>query len=110
MIITSPDPPKRLLDEYDFWFINGQSLLITVDREAGDSIDFDTHPLAVRVSLTSKPSRNEAGVTLTAEDNTIFLKHVLTIQHRQRELTLPTFEQKEEWRKTIQELVSGTIQ
>lgn len=110
MYTTSPDPIKKLIEEYDFSFTNGMMLPITIDREAGDEVDLSTHPHAIIVNIVEKPSRIIPDQTVPAEQITIFTAHLLSIQKRIKEVEELTFEQKEQFRLTVQELSTKTIQ
>lgn len=109
MILNSPDIPSRIVDEYEFWFENGNSITVSIDKELGDSIDFSTHPMAVVISLSAKPGKTDPSQMMDAQDLTVFIGHVLSIQHTTKTFTPPTLAQQDEWKKTILEL-SKTIQ
>ena len=104
MLVQSPDPVKKLVDDFDFTFIGGIVMPVSVDKEAGDTVDFETHPTAVVIHLTSKPSRTDSSMKLPAEDITIITSHLLVVQHRVREATELTPGQKAEWDKTLKEI------
>lgn len=101
MIVNSPLATKFVHD-YDVLFTSGMVLPASLDLEAGDTIDFNLDTILIH--LAPKPSQNNPDVTLPAEDITIFVKHVLSIQHRTREVLGLTPEQNHEWRKTLSEL------
>jgi hypothetical protein len=109
MIVKSPEPKKRKIDDYEIHLEGGIILPLNLDFEAGDSVDWEHSPTAIRVKLASKPSVTDVGINTLEEDLTIMLSKVLFIQHRQREVTDLTVEQQLEWSKTIQEL-SKTVQ
>ena len=106
MIIETP-PKTKLIDDYDIVFSSGMMIPISVDLAAGDTIDFNN--LTIKVHLTSKPSLNDPMKSLLAEDMTFFMAHVVSIQHRVREVIELTPEQQFEWTKVVQEL-GGTVQ
>lgn len=109
MFITSPDPISRMIDEYEFVFTNGQSMTVPVDVVVGDSIDFNTHPMAVMIHMETKPSPTNPAVTMKPEDVTIFVSHILTIVKRQKEFIPLSTEQQDAWKRTVQE-ISKTVQ
>lgn len=109
MYITSPDPLKKLIEEFDFTFQNGMTLPISLDKTAGDEVDLDTYPHAILIKLAEKPSLVDSTKMLPAEKITIFTTHLLTIQQRTKEVEDITQEQKDIWKKTIQE-ISKTVQ
>lgn len=98
MIVNAPEV-KRLVDEYDFMFVSGMMMPVTVDVEAGDRAVFSDDRILIR--LTAKPSLNDPEKKFPAENITIFTKHLLSLQHREREIVDLTPEQKFEWKDTI---------
>lgn len=106
MIINEPEV-KRVVDDYDFVFISGQMMPVTIDKEAGDTVEIDKD--SVVINLTAKKSLTDPNRTLPAEEITIFAKHLISIQHRKREVVELTAEQKVSWMRTLQEL-NSTIQ
>jgi hypothetical protein len=106
MIVNTPET-KYLVDDYDFTFMNGMMLPVTVNERVGDTIQFfDT---AVVVHLAAKPSMNDPKIALPAEDITIYKTHLATQQHRIREVVALAPEQQHEWAKTLKE-ISKTVQ
>lgn len=95
-------PIVKVVHDYDITFDSGQFLPITVDTEAGDTIDFGDH--AVIIKLVQKPSLNDPDKLLPAEEITIFSKHITVVQHRTRKLTQLNPSQQAEWRKAFQEM------
>lgn len=98
---------KKWVDDYDVVFQSGMMMPITVDLAQGDYIQIGDK--LIEVSLKAKPSPTDPDQILPAEDITIYVSHVVSIQHRVREVVELTPEQKFEWKKTLQEL-GGTIQ
>lgn len=106
MYITTPEV-KKLVDDYDLIFSSGMMLPVTLDREAGDTVEFEKESITFR--LTSKPSLNDPDINMPAEDITIFTKHLVSVQHRVREVRELTPEQQFEWKRTLQE-IGKTVQ
>ena len=107
MKINSP-PETHRVDDYDFNFSNGLFMSITVDKEAGDTIEEpDTHTRVFK--LSEKPSRTQADTMLPPEEVSIYMPHVLSVTHRTRLQTAPTKEQSDEFQKTLHKL-TGTLQ
>jgi hypothetical protein len=106
MRVEAPEV-KKIVDDYDLVFSSGMMLPVTLDKSAGDTIEFDKDVITFR--LTAKPSINDPDITLPAEDITVFTKHLVTVQHRTREVRELTPEQQFEWKKHLKE-VGGTIQ
>ena len=98
MILKSPDPTSRVVEDYEFSFNGGQVLPITIDRELGDTVSFDQAPLAIVIKLVAKPSKVDPDRTLPPEEITIFHTHLIAIQKRPREVTDLTVEQREQWK------------
>jgi hypothetical protein len=93
MLVTTPEV-KRTLHDYDIIFESGMMIPATIDHGRGDNIEFsDRH---IKIHLAPKPSLNNPDHTLPAEDTTIFLNHVVSIQHRVREVTELSPEEKTE--------------
>ena len=103
MEIQVPEVTK-ILNDYDIIFSSGMVLPITVDLALGDSVTVTENIMSFHI--TSKPSSNDPSVMLPAEETTIFLRHVISIQHRRREVVELTKEQRSEWHKTWQELTA----
>lgn len=108
MIIQSPEPEKRLLENYDFWFHNGNIFSLQIDKGAGDTVDFSASPTAIQIHLVEKPHRTLPDTTVPAEDITIFLSHIYTIIKKTEEMVPLTSEQQLQWQKTVQELGKST--
>ena len=106
MLVTSPELKKKV-DDYDIVFDSGMLLPITLDSTLGDTIIFGEK--LITVVLTSKTSLNDPTKTLPAEDITIFVSHIVSIQHRVREVVELTPEQKLDWQKAFKE-ATDTIQ
>lgn len=109
MKIFHPDPKKRTIDDYDFSFSNGMMRPVSLDKEAGDTVDFDTHPGAVLIHIVGKPSPIDPSLSTPPEDITLFTQHLLTVDHRIREVEDLTFEERLAWNQTFQEM-SKTVQ
>lgn len=108
MIIQSQEPDKRIVENYDFWFQNGQVMTMQVDELAGDTIDFVTHPTAVRIHLAPKPHRTNPEKVIPEEDITIFVSHIMTVIKKIETVQPLTSEQQVAWQKTVQEISKTT--
>ena len=106
MIVNTPES-KYLVDDYDFYFVNGMMMPFAINERVGDTIQFFAE--AVVIHLAAKPSMNDPKITLPAEDITIFKTHLATQHHRIREVVALAPEQQHEWAKTMKELTK-TIQ
>lgn len=110
MYITPPPPKTKTIEDYDFTFDTGLSRSISIDKEAGDTVDFTSHPVAVQIHLSPKPSTVNFEVKSPPEDITVFIAKLLSIDKRTREVEDLTYEQKAQWTKTFQEMSNTTIQ
>ncbi len=108
MIINS-DPAPRLINDYEFQFVNGLSTTIPISRDEGDIVDFETSPLTAIFHISAKHSTTNPDVVLPPEDITIFMGHVLMVSHHIRLVVPPTSSQKDEWKKSLH-LMTKSIQ
>ena len=109
MRIDHPIPEPYLVDDYDFSFTNGLSMSFSVAKDLGDTVDFDTSPMAVQFHFTGKPTSSDPDVHLPDEDVTILMQHVLLVSHRSRKVTPPSLEERDLFKQTLQQL-SKTVQ
>lgn len=97
---------KRTVFDYEFVFSSGMGLAITVDPEAGDSIEYLDG--IIHIKLAAKPGLSDSSQSQGSEDHTIFLKHVASNIKRERTVVELTPEQKEVWKKVYKE-VSNSV-
>ena len=107
MLLTTPDPPIKVIDDYEFTFMGGVGLPISVDKAAGDTIEFEG-TLAVKIHLVPKPSLSDPKVFTPGADMTIFVQHILTIEHRYREVKALTTAQQQDMQDTIK-AIGGSV-
>jgi len=81
MIISSKLKTK-IYKDYDFMFSQGIMIPISIEPEAGDSIEFfeDT----IKVYLAKRVSPTDSTVIMPAEEKTFFKTHLIAIEHRTR--------------------------
>lgn len=103
MIVQVPEV-KKILNDYDICFQTGMMMQITIDLDLGDTIEFNDRVILIHRS--AKPSQNDPKILLPAETMTLFMPHVISIQHRFREVVERTPEQKFEWERIWQDLTS----
>jgi hypothetical protein len=103
MLVQSPTV-KHLVDQYDIFFDSGAVMPVTVDTEAGDSMNVSDKFLLF--TLSAKPSLSNPENLLPAEDVTVFLPHVISIQHRQVERVEPNPDQQAEWREIWEKMAT----
>ena len=109
MYIQSSSPEPYEVEDYDLTFVNGLFMTVTVDAKAGDAVDYDTSPLTTIFHLSEKPSPTNAKLTVPAENITIFMNHVLSVQRRTRIVVQPAPEVKDEFQRTLHSLIK-TVQ
>jgi hypothetical protein len=96
MLIQSVIKP-RILDEFDLMFSSGILLPITIDKDAGDTVDMSNADYAI-FNITAKPASNNPDTLLPAEEITVFLRHVISVTHRVREILPANPDQVEEFK------------
>lgn len=107
-MIVNPHIEPHIVDEYDVLMDNGLLLPFTIDKDNGDTVDFDTSPLTIHFNLAAKRSISNPELMLPAEEITLFVKHIVSITHRTREVLPPTPDQQEQF-KSLHKL-NPTIQ
>jgi len=107
MIISSVVSPEKVYDCYDFTFVGGVVIPVTLDLSAGDTIDFGTDRVAIVVQ--ERPSLNDPEKLLPAEDLILERRNMLGYTHRVQKVAEVSAEEKAEWDRTIQTL-SKTVQ
>jgi hypothetical protein len=98
--------PVKVVEEYEFIFSSGFLLAISIEPSEGDLIDFGSD--RILITKPSKPSLVDPNQSLPAEDVTLFRNHLISIQHRTREVVGRTPDQEVEWQETLKE-VGGKI-
>jgi hypothetical protein len=93
---------KRTVIDYEFVFSSGMGLQVTVDPEAGDSVEYVGG--LVHIHIAPKASLNDPTQTTAAEDHTVFLRHVASSLKKERIVVELTKEQKDVWRKVYREV------
>jgi len=107
MIINSGDVEPRIIDDYDFLFVNGVAWPVTLDTTAGDSISFSDD--IVTVSIKGRPSPGDMGFISPDETQTIFKSNLILINHRRRLAVPQTPEQRNQVQELIQHKVGKSI-
>lgn len=103
MIVNTP-VNKRTVIDYDFMFLGGSVLQLTVDASEGDTISFDSDVIRVFIAPTENLMNPE---TMTqAERHTILKTHLIHYKERERELTNLTPEEKFELSKNLLKLTT----
>lgn len=92
-IITAP--ATRTVDEYDFVFTGGVGMSVTIDSAAGDHIKQSDK--TITIYRAPKPTLGDPDQLYPAEDITLFVSHIMSIQHRLREVQNFTPDQQLEW-------------
>lgn len=105
MIINSPTTPK-IIDDYDFIFINGQ-WSVTIDESAGDTID-TSDPHKISIYIAPKPSMADPSQKTPAETQTLYTNNLNIVQHKQREVFPASPELREQIKDFILEKAKTT--
>lgn len=108
-MIVNPVLEPHVVDDYDLLFTNGVLMPITVDRDAGDTVDFETSPLVINFHLAARTSPTDPDSKIPQEDITVFVSHLISITHRIREVLPPAPEHAEAIKSIIHKLHS-TVQ
>lgn len=106
MIINTPLETK-VVDEYDIATGGGLVMPVTIDPKAGDT--FEESDSKFTIHIAPRQSMNDPMKSLPAENITIYKSHVISINHRTREVPPLTPEQQFEWNKTLQEMISQSV-
>lgn len=99
MIVNSADIEPKLIDDYDFVFLNGVILPVTVDTAGGDTVSFGEN--IVHVYLNKRPSQGDPSLMTPAENLTIYKTNLAWVSHKQREVIPQTPEQKEQFQQLL---------
>jgi hypothetical protein len=102
MEIPTPEPIEKDVTDYDFMFVGGSKLTITVDWEAGDTVDaYDD-----RYVIYTRERKNEKNPleTLDAEQLEVFKAQLAAVAIRTRKQRIPTEEELFDMRATIHQL------
>lgn len=109
MIISSPIKQEKTYDCYDFTFVGGVVIPVTLDLAAGDSVELG-HADRIYITIQERPSLNDPDKLLPAENLVLERRNMLGYTHRVQKVAEVSADQKAEWDKTIQDLTTKTIQ
>lgn len=107
MEITT-EQKKRTVWDFDIVSVNGTPANYTVDPEAGDTFEYVSDRLILK--LTERQSITDPEIKIAEEEVIILLPNTFAIRKRKRVTTDLTAEQREElkaWIKTQSELQAG---
>jgi hypothetical protein len=105
MIIKAPEI-KHIVDDYEFLFESGFMLPVSIDKDQGDTVEFEDK--AILIYKAPRPSQSDPTRFLSAEDITIFPTHIVAINHRTREVTELGPNEKEALRKSFTDLITNS--
>lgn len=109
MRIENPLPEPYEVEDLNFTFANGVIVPITIAKDLGDSIDWDTNPMAVRFFIAPKPSILNPELELPPGELTIMLKHVIMIEKRKRLVQPPSKEETDLFQRTLHKAPKQTM-
>lgn len=104
MHIQTTNPVREIFD-YDFNFISGQFLGVTVDPHYGDFVD-ESDPATITIFLGARPAQN-GGEAAVEERVCIFKANLAYRSFRVRKVTSKTPEEIEEWNQLMKELTNS---
>lgn len=106
MIIKSPDPVPRMVEDYDVVLSNGLLRSVTIDREAGDYMTEDGNRILFFIAERVSPMNPN---TKTPAESLEFNKrHVAFVESKKRIVSPVPVEQRELTHVTIKELSKTT--
>lgn len=100
MQIEHPVKPPHVVTDWELLLISRDSTIVTVDAEAGDTVQRTTESIIFR--LVEKPSPLDPEVKLAATEVEFIKANILCIQRKSRRIQELTPEQKMEWRQQLQ--------
>ena len=108
MNINIPETRKTFLD-INFTLVSGILFPVTLDIAEGDSITYSEDKALIRYS--AKPSFSDPTKMLPAENVIIFMKHVASVQTKEREVVELTTDEKANLQKMFRDMsTSSTVQ
>ena len=106
MSVDIKNPKKtKTIEEWDFVSVSGMVWPVTLNLEAGDTIEYTPgDPVAVlRVKEKPSPISNEE--IQSAEEVIVPMHNVFVVRHRTRQIEELTREEKEVWQKDLKDLM-----
>jgi hypothetical protein len=104
MDILEPIKERDIVD-YDFMFVGGAKLAITLDPEAGDTVnEYDTH---YELHTVARPNPTNPEDSIDAETVKVFKNQLAVLATCWRKQRMPSEEEKREMEKFIHELAKG---
>ena len=73
----------------------------SLSKDLGDSIDFETTPMAVQLHFAQKPSNTDPDAKVPPEDITVLMQHVNLVAHRTRAVQPLSAEQRDLFKQAI---------
>lgn len=104
MVINEPVKERDVID-YDFTFTSGMRLPLTVDVEAGDTIqEFSDR---FELTLVGKPSMTDLDEVLQPEDVIVYKATLAAFIKRYRKQRIPNADELFDMKKTIHQLAKS---
>lgn len=82
-------------------FANGITVPLTIAKDLGDTIDWDTNPTAVLFSIAPKAGLLDPDIKMPPGEITIMMQHVIMIEHRTRTVQPPSKEETDLFKRTL---------
>jgi hypothetical protein len=108
-MIINPHIEPRIVEVYEFLLRDGIPYPITLDKESGDTIDWDSEDMSVTFHITAKPSPMDPEQKYPPKDITVFLSQVLVLNRYEQLITPATVEQRDIFKQTLHKMGS-TVQ
>lgn len=99
MLIKSDAAPNRTYDQYDFTFVGGVVMPITLDIEAGDTVAIGDD--RIFITIQERPSLVDPEKLLPAEDLVLERRNLLGYTHRLHKQIERSAEEQAEWDDTL---------
>jgi hypothetical protein len=101
MQLNIANKPPKLVEDWNFTFVNGFLLSISVDAAQGDTVIQDPEARTIEFYIEERPSLVDPEVAAFGKEHiTIYLPNVLSLSRRMRAIQDATPEQQEELKQT----------
>src|SRR3990167_10546677 len=94
--------PSKVVEDWDFNFIGGSALTITVDAELGDSYTLSLDSPMIHFYIAERKSPMDNETVIGAEDVFIPTSNILCMRKHLRTVEAVSAEDQEEWKEVLQ--------